>query len=234
MMTAKSEACANSCVGIGERRRRSRLVVCDARECAPTRRGSPGGDDPNQRNDHLLPTRSRQDPIWPLTCGYGARGGIRTSTFRLRVEEPSSSRYQPDPFWLLTSAGSSVECVPDLSCYGWGNDQGNDQADPGETQQSRTAFRSGSEGASPLDAPSPRPSSDHRSGTFRQKIECQGEQLLWWAADPGSGSGRLGLLLRVAGVALGLLGLGRRRSGSPRGRGLTSGDLASHLAQLAA
>jgi hypothetical protein len=97
-----------------------------------------------------------------------------------------------------------------------------------------TAFRSGSEGASPLDAPSPRPSSDHRSGTFRQKIECQGEQLLWWAADPGSGSGRLGLLLRVAGVALGLLSLGRRRSGSPAGQGLTSGDLASHLAQLAA
>src|SRR5215218_412985 len=60
---------------------------------------------------------------------------------------PSSSVCRPDPSWLLRSAGSSAECVPDLPCYGWGNDQGNDQADPGETQQSMTAFRSESEGS---------------------------------------------------------------------------------------
>jgi hypothetical protein len=56
--------------------------------------------------------------------------GFEPTTFRLRVEEPSSSMCRPDPFWLLTSAGSSVECVPDLPSYGRGNDQGNDQSDP--------------------------------------------------------------------------------------------------------
>ena len=50
------------------------------------------------------------------------------TTFRLRVEEHPSTRYRPDRFWLLTSAGSSVECVSDLWRYGRGNDQENDQA----------------------------------------------------------------------------------------------------------
>ena len=45
---------------------------------------------------------------------------LEPSTFRLRVEEPSSSRYQQGPFWLLTSAGSSSQCVPDLPSYGRG------------------------------------------------------------------------------------------------------------------
>jgi hypothetical protein len=49
---------------------------------------------------------------------------------RPAVEEHSSSVCRPDPFWLLTSAGSSVECVPDLPSYGRRNDQGNDQTDP--------------------------------------------------------------------------------------------------------
>src|SRR5829696_9260433 len=43
----------------------------------------------------------------------------------------------------------------------------------------------------------------------------------------------LSLLLRVAGVALRLLGLGRRRSGSPAGQGLAGGDLSGDLRQLA-
>src|SRR5829696_6689773 len=55
--------------------------------------------------------------------------GFEPTTFRLRVEEPSSSGYLPDPSWLLTSAGSSVACVAGLPCYGWGNDQENDPAD---------------------------------------------------------------------------------------------------------
>jgi hypothetical protein len=52
---------------------------------------------------------------------------LEPSTFRLRVEDPSSSTYRPGLFWLLTSVRLSIECVPDLSCYGRGNDQGNDQ-----------------------------------------------------------------------------------------------------------
>ena len=57
----------------------------------------------------------------------GAKEGFEPSTFRLRVEAHLSSRCRPDPFWLLTSAGSSAEFVPDLPCYGRGNDQENDQ-----------------------------------------------------------------------------------------------------------
>jgi hypothetical protein len=46
--------------------------------------------------------------------------GFEPTTFRLRVETHVSSRSQPGRFWLLTSAGSSVQCVPDLACYGVG------------------------------------------------------------------------------------------------------------------
>jgi hypothetical protein len=46
--------------------------------------------------------------------------GFEPTTFRLRV-------------------GSSSQCVSDLSCYGRGNDQENDQADPRETRQTMTA-----------------------------------------------------------------------------------------------
>src|SRR5215218_7121446 len=53
--------------------------------------------------------------------------GFEPSTFRLRVETHSSSRCQPGLSWLLRSAGSSIQCAPDLPRYGRGNDQGNDQ-----------------------------------------------------------------------------------------------------------
>jgi hypothetical protein len=67
----------------------------------------------------------------PLSCGdVEPEVGFEPTTFRLRVEKPSSSVCRPGPFWLLPSAGSSVECVPDLSSYARGNDQENDQADP--------------------------------------------------------------------------------------------------------
>jgi hypothetical protein len=56
--------------------------------------------------------------------------GFEPTTFRLRVETHPSSRYQPGRFWLLTSAASSVEFVPDLSCYGRGNDRENDRTQP--------------------------------------------------------------------------------------------------------
>jgi hypothetical protein len=52
--------------------------------------------------------------------------GFEPATFRLRVEEPSSSRYQPGRFWLLRSAGSFSQCVPDLPSYGRENDREND------------------------------------------------------------------------------------------------------------
>jgi hypothetical protein len=73
--------------------------------------------------------------------------GFEPTTFRLRVEEPSSSRCHPGPFWLLTSAGSSSQCVPDLPSYGRRNDQENDQTDE-EAHQTMTGFRSGWEGSS--------------------------------------------------------------------------------------
>jgi hypothetical protein len=46
-------------------------------------------------------------------------------------------------------------------------------------------------------------------------------------------SARPGPLLRVAGGALGLLGLGTGRPGPPAGQGLAGGDLGGHLRQLA-
>jgi hypothetical protein len=46
-------------------------------------------------------------------------------------------------------------------------------------------------------------------------------------------SGRLSLLLRLAGIALRLLGLGRGGPGSPAGQGLAGGDLGGDLGQLA-
>jgi hypothetical protein len=63
---------------------------------------------------------SRRPGRLPSAC---LRDFIEPTTFRLRVEEPSASVCRPDPFWLLKSEGSPVECVPDLSCYGWRNDQ---------------------------------------------------------------------------------------------------------------
>jgi hypothetical protein len=78
-----------------------------------TRKGYQRGKQRERQN------RSRRT----LTWRFGARGRIRTDDLRLRVEEPSSSRCRPDPSWLLTSAGSSIECVPDLWRYGRRNDQ---------------------------------------------------------------------------------------------------------------
>jgi hypothetical protein len=96
--------------------------------------------------------------------------GFDPTTFRLRVEEPSSSRCHPGPFWLLTSAGSSSQCVPDLPRYGWGNDQENDQTDPSRVHRTMATFRSGSEGRGcHREAHLPPPWSDGRSGTFRKE-----------------------------------------------------------------
>jgi hypothetical protein len=79
---------------------------------------------------------SCEAPIGPLSwCDVEPEVGFEPTTFRLRVGEPSSSRCFRVLFWLLTSAGSSVECVSDLSCYGRGNDQENDQADPWRLSQ---------------------------------------------------------------------------------------------------
>ena len=45
-----------------------------------------GRDDPTQRNDRLSPLDSQQRQKHRLTCGFGARGGIRT------VDLPMMSR----------------------------------------------------------------------------------------------------------------------------------------------
>ena len=83
-----------------------------------------------------------------LTCGLEPEVGFEPTTFRLRVETPSSSLYQPGPFWLLTSAGSSIQCVPDLASYGRANDQENDQAVSRKPHRTTATFLSGSEGRS--------------------------------------------------------------------------------------
>jgi hypothetical protein len=59
-----------------------------------------------------------------LTCQFGARGRIRTDDLPITSRAHPSSRFQPRLFWLLTSAGLSSQCVPDLSCYGRGMTKG--------------------------------------------------------------------------------------------------------------
>jgi hypothetical protein len=49
-----------------------------ARLCREAGRARRRRDAPTQRNDRLVPPRSRQRQRCPLTCGFGARGGIRT------------------------------------------------------------------------------------------------------------------------------------------------------------
>ena len=58
---------------------------------------------------------------------------------------------------------------------------------------------------------------DHRDdqGPSDRRSDAQDEQLLWWPPIPASGGWSLGLLLRVSGGALGLLGLGTGRPGPP-------------------
>jgi hypothetical protein len=60
-----------------------------------------------------------------LTCSFEPEVGFEPTTFRLRVETHASSRCWPGRFWLLTSAGSSSQFVPDLPGYSRGNDQEN-------------------------------------------------------------------------------------------------------------
>jgi hypothetical protein len=45
---------------------------------------------------------------------------IGPTAIRLRVETHPSTRSHPVRFWLLTSAGSFIQCVPDLPYYGGG------------------------------------------------------------------------------------------------------------------
>jgi hypothetical protein len=88
---------------------------------------------------HTLPSYLAQTTAhMPRAAVLEPEVGFEPTTFRLRVGKPSSSRRCPGRFWLLRSAGSSFECVPDLPCYGRGNDQENDQADPRETRQTMT------------------------------------------------------------------------------------------------
>jgi hypothetical protein len=109
----------------------------------------------------------------PLPAEMEPEVGFEPTTFRLRVEEPSSSRCHPGLFWLLRSAGSSAECVPDLPSYGRGNDQGNDQTDPSRsTEPWRPPIRIGRSWLPP-GSPLPPPWSDGWSGTFRQESDAK-------------------------------------------------------------
>jgi hypothetical protein len=96
-----------------------------------------------------------------------------------------SSRCRLDRFSLLRSAGSSVECVPDLPCYGRGNDQGNDQADLREAHGSWRPSNSNRKALLDWDAQRPPPSPDRGSGTLRQEIG-------WHLEMTKAGKGRSG------------------------------------------
>ena len=62
--------------------RPDRLLRSEA-ERARLRRG-----DPTQRNDRRLPPPRQQDQKYPLTCGFGARGGIRTLDLPIGIRRP--------------------------------------------------------------------------------------------------------------------------------------------------
>jgi hypothetical protein len=84
--------------------------------------------------------------------------GFEPTTFRLPVETHPSNRYQPDRSWLLTSAGSSSQYVPDLPCYGRGRVTagGMTKGMTGLTHGRPAGhgdFRSGSEVAAPTGKP---------------------------------------------------------------------------------
>jgi hypothetical protein len=74
--------------------------------CSEAGRARRRRDDPTQRNDRLVPPRSRQRQRCPLTCGFGARGGIRT------LDLPITSRF-PTVHDLASSAvlAGQVRCV---------------------------------------------------------------------------------------------------------------------------
>ena len=59
--------------------------------------GAPAGATPTQRNDRRLPPHSQRRQKWPLTCAFEPEVGFEPTTFRLRVEEPSSSSVPPRP-----------------------------------------------------------------------------------------------------------------------------------------
>ena len=81
-----------------------------------------------------LSARTKQaNPFGPLTCTMEPEVGFEPTTFRLRVEEQPSTRYYRGRFKLLTSAGSSIEGIPDLWRYGGRNDREDDQPRHGRT-----------------------------------------------------------------------------------------------------
>jgi hypothetical protein len=45
-------------------------------------------------------------------------------------------------FSLLRSVASSAQCAPDLGCYGWWNDHGNDRTAQHHAEDLRSTFRS--------------------------------------------------------------------------------------------
>jgi hypothetical protein len=70
--------------------------------------------DPTQRNDRRLPLRNQQCQKGPLTCGFGARGGIRTldlpitsRTLTFQLDPPSTilAAQVRDRFHLMPSCG---------------------------------------------------------------------------------------------------------------------------------
>jgi len=71
----------------------------------------------------MLPLPGRQRARCPLPCGFGARGRIRTDDLPITSRKAFVQRVCPVSFWLLRSAGSSSQCVPDLPSYGRRNDQ---------------------------------------------------------------------------------------------------------------
>ena len=70
--------------------------------------------------DDKADSKASESPAGRLTCSTGARGRIRTDDVPTTSRNATVQQVPARPVWLLTSAGSSVACCPDMRRYGRG------------------------------------------------------------------------------------------------------------------
>jgi hypothetical protein len=159
-------------------------------------------DDQRGKQDERQNHRTRA-----LTCRFWSpRSDSNRRPSDYESDAPSSSRCYRGRSWLLTSAGSSVECVPDLPSHGRGNDQGNDQTDPWRPTEPMATFRSRPEGLAPTRKPTYR-RHGLMVGLAPSDTESDGEAIT-------SGSNGPPQRFTAGRVTVGLLGLGGSEQGS--------------------
>ena len=82
-------------------------------------RQASSGPASHTRNDKAY-SKASESPAGRLTCSTGARGRIRTDDVPTTSRNATVQQVPARPVWLLTSAGSSVACCPDMRRYGRG------------------------------------------------------------------------------------------------------------------